>query len=236
MPSVISHSFLGERAEVGVGYGGAAPSLWAQAGDSDSDTVNVQAPEAIVARILAAADQLQTLPAGADIDAVRGVFPEAAQAIETAGLEVARLLVGEGMWDREAAPESERDFALVVRGPRAAIEWLAATLGTHSRAGDATSQEEVLVAYLGQPDGTPAATFLIASAGPEPIRAFRRAARSLRGWHVAYTTNGQLAEIFVLRRDTDPAEFAALRLEAVAVVSLGREDYDAAIARGATHR
>lgn len=210
----------------------------------------MDAPDAVVARILAAADQLQSLPIGADLDAVRGVFPEAARALEDAGLEVAGLLVGDGMWDRAATLESERDLDLVVRGPRAAIEWLAAVLGKHGRAGDVSSQEEVLVAYLGQPDGTPAATFLVTDAGPEPFRAFRRAARALRGWHVAYTTDGRLAEIVVLGRGADPAEFAArmervraafeaegvrvaaLHLEAVAVVSLGREDYDAVIARG----
>lgn len=143
------------------------------------DNTGVDAPGPVVARILAAADQLQPLPVGADLDAVRVVFPEAARAIEDAGVEVARLLVGEGMWDRAAAPESERDFDLLVRGPRAAIEWLAATLGRHGRAGDASSQGEVLVVYLSQPDGTLAATFLIDDAGPEPFRAFRGAARAL---------------------------------------------------------
>lgn len=214
------------------------------------DNTGVDGPDRVVARILAAADQLQSLPVGADLDAVRGVFPEAARALEDAGVEVARLLVGEGMWDRAAVPESERDFDLLVRGQRATIEWLAAVLGKHGRAGEASSQGEVLVAYLGQPDGTPAATFLVADAGPAPIRAFGRAARALRGWHVAYTTDGRLAEIFVLGRGADPAEFAArmervratfeaagvrvaaLHLEAVTVVSLGREDYDAVIARG----
>ncbi len=174
-----------------------------------------------IARLGAAADQIQNLPQGATLRSVESVYPELLQAIDDSGVEVVSAAlgrggVGQGMWDEgytksdpkaeaKAAAErlpigSERDLDLIVSGTRQQIEWLAASIGQSG------NQSEVIVAY-DDPDGDiPAVTLRLGAIGDSPDfqQALNMAADQSRGglggWHLAYNPEGQAIEIFSANR------------------------------------
>ncbi|MDE3073783.1 MAG: glucosaminidase domain-containing protein, partial [Chloroflexota bacterium] len=159
-----------------------------------------------------ASDRIQGLPVGSTWGKIQKQVPQLKALADQAGINVINgIKTGVGYWvdEKDGVAWPEKNFNLVVEGPKSAVEWFAAAMGRMEPAGENESQSAVLVTHHGTGGSTPAVKLQVTGLTPENADAIAKVlGKYVQGFDMGWenTRKGQ-ATIHMVGLGSDPQEF-----------------------------